>query len=404
MAADAYLWLDNQRGHCRALREAAWLLQGSAFPERLVQALQVISLARNHRLIDWQPPQLSERNPQDASSADKFERYSPERTVGETRRFTEIEREIFHKTHDAWARARSRAQTSDDPGTVVAHGHFSRCAAGVQHSLEVGGLQIELDMHGDAPGSAVGRLFELVREHYGAPVMDRILDLGCGPGDEARRLANRHEVWAVDSPVWFATARSDPPPTVDGGAAPRFLEIDPVAYARRVRDGALPEGSPAVVDVVLFRCSLCRVSRRDLLLEAAFKLLRPGGLAVAMDWIQTRTTDRITWAHLLGTGRFVDLETRPGYERLCQDAGFIAFKSWNHSEAMRRFFLGRLDRTQRMLSDERRDERRSPYERAFLLRAKRDLEVLTAMSTPKGPLGWLFWAARKPEQPQPSAR
>jgi SAM-dependent methyltransferase len=196
--------------------------------------------------------------------------------------------------------------------------------------------------------------------------------------------------------VWFAAVGGSQATAAGDPAGPRFLPVDLIDYAEQVRGGARPPGSPAAVDVVLFRCSLCRVSRRDLLLEAAFQLLRPGGLVVATDWIQTRTTDRITWAHLLGTGRLVDLETEHGHRRLCHDTGFTAFQGWRQKEAMQRCFQRRLERTRRKLADERGEDRRSPFDRAFLLRARRDLEVLAAMSAPGGPLGWLFWAARKP--------
>lgn len=395
MAADAYLWLDNQLEHCRSLLEAAWLLLGSASPERLVRALQLIALARNQRLLDWRPPQLPER---DAEGAERFERYPPQRTGHDTGRFTKLEQTLFEGTHRAWAMARGRGQTSEDPGAAVAHGYFLRYAAGFQHHFKTSNLQIELD---DVPGSAVDRLFTLVQEHYEEPVGTRILDFGCGPGDEARRLATKnHDVWAVDSPVWFAASRA----ADKAGARIAFIEWDPLDYARHICAKAPPEGSPDQVDVVLFRCSLCRVSQRNVLLAAAHRLLRPGGLVLTIDWVQTRTTDRISWARLLDTMRFVDLETEPGYRQLCKEAGFTQFTSWTWQDvaraaepAMRRFFQRRLDETRQALGDERSDRRLPPDDRAFLLRARRDLEMLTEMSTPEGPLGWLFWSARKPE-------
>lgn len=402
LAADAYQWLDAEHHHWGALLEAASLLQGSGFPERLIQALQLVALARNNRVL------YRAQRPPDDSAADpppRFERY-PLGDAGEPGR-TRRERLLSDEAYRVWLTAAGRSQTSDDPGTVVAHGFFSRYLPGVRQlfrsSALSSSLQIELSIapSGDParPARAVDRLLELAGEHYGQPAMDRILELGCRTGDDARYLARRHQVWAVDSPLWFAAAREAGP--AGDAAAPRFLQLDPVEFARRICDGRPLDGCPAQLDVVLFRCSLCRISQRALVLQAAHRLLRPGGLVVATDWVQTRVTDRTTWARIVGAGRFVDLETEPGYQRLCGEQRFVDFVSWDSAiepgagaPAMHRWAQGRLEEL-RKLEDER-GRPRSPYERAFLLRMKRDLEALAALSTADGPLGWLFWAARKP--------
>ena len=397
MAADAYLWLDNQWRHCRSLLEAAALLVGSAFPERLIQGLQLIALARNNRLLDWQPPQIPERELDDSAAAARFERYPPEVTSADTGRFTALEDKLFVEAHQAWIKARGRVQTSDDPGMVVAHGYSSRHASGGSDVARRDCMHIDIEDR---------RVFDVVLDHYKGGPVERILDFGCGAGRETDHLAKiygKSQVWAVDSPVWFA-ARADASTPGDPGSRVTFIKLDPVDYARRVCRGNPPEDSPLAVDVVLFRGSLSRVSQRTELLEAAFKLLRPRGLVVGTDWVQSRTTDRITFSRLLSTGRFVDLETRRGYEELCKGARFAEFRSWGWDDVappeqrpMQRLFQRRLDEMRRTISEERSEDQRSPYERALLLRARRDLEVLAAVSAPRGPLGWVFWAARKTE-------
>jgi SAM-dependent methyltransferase len=403
LAADAYQWLDAEQHHWGALLDAAALLQGSAFPERLIQAFQLLALARNNRLLYREHHEI----PRDALDAPaQFERYplAADAGAGRARR----EDKLFDEIYRSWLTSPGRLQTSDDPGTIVTHGYFSRYIPGVQQlfgsSSLSSSLQIEFEAEPGEPGEparAVDRLLGLVDERYHRPVMTRILDFGCGAGDDARHLAKHHEVWAVDSPLWFATERTAPP-AADAGPAPRFLKIDPVEYARRVRDGKPPEGSPGELDAVLFRCSLFRISHRATLLEAAHRLLKPGGLVIATDWVQTRVTDRITWSRLVGTGRLVDLDTEPGYRRLCDKLGFVDFASWDwtaersaRAPAMYRWFERRLKEVRR-LEDERGGPRWSPYERAFLLRLKRDLEAFVALSGPEGPLGWVFWSARKP--------
>jgi SAM-dependent methyltransferase len=410
-AADAYLWLDNQQRHCRSLLEAVKLLAGCGFPERLVQAFQLLALARNHRLLDWQPPQITDGDARERAMHARFERYELAGEATEDRRgaggrLTEIERVLSEEVHRAWLKVRKRVEP-DDPGTAMAQNYFARHAPHLEDIVEAAAPQVEIDG---------GGLLELARHHYGEPELQRVLDFGCGAGDEAYRLvrSGRYEVWAVDSPVWFAVAR----PAVDAVSGPHFLAVDPIEYAREVRDGARPVEGPSQVDVVLLRCALGRVGRRDLLLAAAYELLRPGGLVIAVDWVQTRTTDRITWSRLLSTVRVVDIDTGRGYQLLAEQAGFVEFHAWDWRDVaaavpvrgdrapqtvaavedlqMHRFFQRRLEATRDKLEDERSDARRSPVDRAFLMRSRRDLEVLTAMSHSRGSLDWVYWAARRP--------
>jgi SAM-dependent methyltransferase len=418
-AADAHLWLDNQKRHCRSILEAAWLLLGCVFPERLIHALKLLALARNNRLLDWQPPQI--RDDPRSPAGGRFERYrsqggapeiddaKDERGAGARpvlKRFTRLERQLFDEAQRSWTRARRRARP-DDPGAALALGAFAFHAPGIDDFLEAGVPPSEL---------GGGGLIELALRHHGEPSARRVLDLGCGTGDEAQRLARtgQHEVWAVDSPAWFAVASrgASAPGTAEPGL--ELIALDPMDYASRIHDGTPPSNSPAMVDVVLLRGSLGRFSQRELLLSAAHKLLRPGGLVVSVDWVQTRTTDRITWSRLVETMGRIDVETARGLELLCEDTGFAGFHVWDARDVasaldptapgiaateelgVQRFLQRRFGATARKLDDERSDAQRSPHERAFLLRAKRDLEALIAMTEPRGPFDWLIWSARRP--------
>jgi SAM-dependent methyltransferase len=413
LASEAFHWLDAEPHHWGALLEAASLLQGSGFAECLIQAFQLVSLARNNRLLyrALHPGPTSDA----ADPPTQFVVY-PLVPDDDDRR-TARERALFDDVQRAWLSAPGRVPTSDDPGTAVANGYFAPYAPGLAKLSWLRDLQIELEERARKPGTAAD-LLDHVATHYGRPHIDRILDLGCGTGDDARQLAAHYQVWAVDSPLWFASPSSQAP-SIDA-TGPRFVKMDLVEYARRVSDDRPPEGSPdKVVDVVLFRGSLCRVSQRALLLAAAHKLLRPGGLIVGTDWIQTRVTDRITWLRIMGIGRFAGFEVEPGYRRLCRQLEFDEFVSWEpcaapggadpselvrwddvpgrdaRAPAMQVWFRRRLDEL-RKLEDERDGQRRSSYERAFLLRLKRDLDAFVGLSGRDGPLGWLVWAARKP--------
>jgi SAM-dependent methyltransferase len=244
---------------------------------------------------------------------------------------------------------------------------------------------------------------------YLVPGKTRILDFGCGPGTDARQLAMKgYYVCAVDSPLWFVAFP-------DKATVPGLKKIEqgPVELARQVLgDARLPEVSN--MDVVIFRCSLYRVSQRRALLEAAAKLLAPGGVVVATDWVQTRTTDRATWTRLVNTLRCVGLETEQSYKELCRHAGltnwrFLAAAATDDSvveqehvplaggRAMHAWFTQRAQRVRNVLLAENHDDPLPSYKRALLQRAMRDLDVLVAMSEPGGPLGWSWWAASKPE-------
>jgi SAM-dependent methyltransferase len=358
LASDAYQWLDAEPHHWRALLEAASLLQGSGSAEHLIQAFQLVSLARNNRILYralHRPPTRD-----DADPPAQFVVYPLGRDDDDRR--TARERAHLDDLHRAWRSTPGPVHTSEDPGTTVARRDLATDAPGTAKLSLLRTLQIELD--GAENTSMVDLLLDHVAAHYGRPPMARILDLS---------------------------------------------------------HGQPPEGHPVEFDVVLFRDSLCRISQRGLLLEAAHKLLRPGGLVVATDWIQTRVTDRTTWSRIVETGRFAGLEVEPGYQRLCRQLHFEDFVSWEpcmaddgarpefvpwaslpgrdaRAPAMQRWFQRRLDEV-REHENERDGERRSPYERAFLLRLKRDLDTFVALSGSDGPLGWLLWAARKPCTP-----
>src|SRR5262249_31066762 len=104
LAADAYQWLDAISYHLGALLEAAWLLQGSAFPERLIQAFQLIALARNNRVL-----YRAHHRPPDDSTVDpppQFERYP----LGDDSEAGRIKRErlLFDEAYRAWVTAAGR--------------------------------------------------------------------------------------------------------------------------------------------------------------------------------------------------------------------------------------------------------------------------------------------------------
>jgi len=94
----------------------------------------------------------------------------------------------------------------------------------------------------------------------------RVLEVGCGPGDDARRLAGAgHEVTAVDVEASEGWALSGPGVTFVEGSAERL---------------PFPDGS---FDAVLERDALHHIAEPGRALREMRRVLRPGGIAVIVE-------------------------------------------------------------------------------------------------------------------------
>jgi len=201
-----------------------------------------VSLARNNRVL------YRAQRPRDDHAAEPG---APVRALsagrGRRSRPDRRERLLSDEAYRVWLSAAGRSQVSDDPGTVVALGFFSRYLPGVRQLFRSSALSssLSIELSIDASGDPRGRAGPSTGcsswsgQHYGQPAMTDSSTSGVAPGTMPATWRRSHQVWAVDSPA-FAAAREAGRPTPRRRASSSSIRSSSPPDLRRPRARRCP--------------------------------------------------------------------------------------------------------------------------------------------------------------------
>ena len=166
-----------------------------------------------------------------------------------------------------------------------------------------------------------------------------VLDIGCGSGGITLFLAREYPLsritgFDVEQPVIDAARRR----AVEEGLEQRcdFVRGDP---------GPLPfdDGS---FDVVFSKDALIHVADKEALFAEVFRILRPGGVFAASDWLTSHDGEPSTdmEAYLAAEGLSFGMASPQRYEAAMQAAGFAGVSTVNRNPWYREVARGELGR------------------------------------------------------------
>lgn len=209
-----------------------------------------------------------------------------------------------------------------------------------------------------------------------------VLDIGCGLGGPAMRLADRLgcQIVGVDlvaSNVEAATER-----VAAAGLADRVSVRQGDALDLPFEDRAF--------DVVWSQDAWCHVPDKAALVQEAARMVRPGGCVAFADWVETAPMQEGQRDAVLDALSAPNFETMDGYQRLLEDQGLVV----EHRRDISERFAARYDNVMERLHgmEDAVTERFSP--RVFRIMVEKNGIMQDAFNA--GQLGGCEIVARRP--------
>lgn len=166
-----------------------------------------------------------------------------------------------------------------------------------------------------------------------------ILDIGCGSGGITILLARHGRPASV---LGFDVEQ----PVIDAATARAAREgLSDIVRFRRGDPGPLPFGN-ASFDVVFSKDALIHVPDKERLFADLFRVLRPGGVFVASDWLTSHDGEPspAMKAYLEAEGLSFGMASPGRYRRAMEDAGFVDVRIRDRNPWYREVAKGELER------------------------------------------------------------
>jgi phosphoethanolamine N-methyltransferase len=188
---------------------------------------------------------------------------------------------------------------------------------------------------------------EVDRVVEGLPLAGKILlDIGCGAGGVTLHLVERHGLthatgYDVERPVIEAARRHAAARGLSGRA--QFVEAPP---------GPLPFPD-AGFDVVFSKDALLHVPDKDFLFAEIFRVLKPGGVFAASNWMIAHDGEPSAEmkAYVAAEGLSFAMASPARYARAMARAGFTAIETRDRNSWYREVARGELERLKGPLYD-----------------------------------------------------